>query len=122
MQMPAIMGLAAEAAAHAATRQAIVARNVANADTPGFRPFDLAPFRPGRDAEMRATRPNHLGGSGGEAWRARPVAGPLDPDGNGVALETEILRATEAQRAHDRALSVYQASVDILRAAIGRGR
>jgi flagellar basal-body rod protein FlgB len=33
-------------ARHAAARQAVIARNVAHADTPGYRPRDLAPFRP----------------------------------------------------------------------------
>ena len=121
MLMRVIMGLASAAAQHAATRQATIARNVANADTPGFRALDLEPFRPG-STSMRATRPSHIMGDARADWRAVPQRGERDPDGNGVDLETEILRAVEAQRAHDKALSVYQASVDILRASIGRGR
>ncbi|WP_308915874.1 flagellar basal body protein [Jannaschia sp. LMIT008] len=125
MQMPAILSLAADAARHAADRQAVTARNIVNADTPGFRPFDLTPFDPGLDVDasfaQRRTRPGHLGDGPARPWREVTQEGPLDPNGNGVDLETEILRGTDAQRAHNRAITVYRASMDLLRASLGRG-
>ena len=94
-----------------------------NADTPGYRPRDLTAFDPfGGAASGRATRVGHLLGGHDRPWREVTEAGPLDPNGNGVDMETEVLRATDAQRAHDRALTVYSSSLDILRASIGRGR
>ena len=115
MQMPALMTLAARAAQHAAARQSVAARNLANADTPGYAAADLAPFDARREARaMRA--------GAAPAWRAVATAAPRDPNGNAVDLEDEILRATDAQRAHDRALTVYRASLDLLRAGLGRGR
>lgn len=123
MQMPALMTLASESAQHAATRQAHAAQNMVNADTPGYRPTDLAKFDPNMSAFlMRSTRPTHLMNTSAGRWQVVEDEGPLDPNGNGVDLETEVLRATEAQRSHSRALNVYQASLDILRASIGRGR
>ncbi|KIT14303.1 flagellar basal body protein [Jannaschia aquimarina] len=121
MQMPALMTLAAQAAQHAGSRQALTARNVANADTPGYRPSDLAPFRPEDRFAPRATRPGHM--SGATPHRdIIDVSSTLKANGNAVDLEEEILRGVEAQRRHDRAITVYRASMDILRTAMGRGR
>ena len=121
MQMPGLFKLAADAASHAANRQAVTAQNVVNADTPGYRPFDLTPFEPERSGfDPRATRPTHFLGADTRGWRTVSVDGPLDPNGNGVDLETEVLRGVDAQRAHDRALTVYQASLDLMRASLGR--
>jgi len=109
-----ILGLAHARARHAAARQALVAANVANADTPGYRARDLAAF----EEVFRAA------GSGSAAVAARltPVdaGGPASPNGNTVSLETEMLRGIEAQRAHGRALRVYQSALGVLRSALGR--
>lgn len=121
MEMPAILSLAARAARHAADRQAVTARNVVNADTPGYRPSDLTPFAAeASDFALRATRAGHMAGLDARPWRAVVEDGPLDPNGNGVSLETEILRGVEAQRAHGRALTVYQTALDLMRTSLGR--
>jgi flagellar basal-body rod protein FlgB len=120
--MPALLDLAAGAARHAARRSAVVANNVANADTPGFRAMDVAPFSPEARAAMpmRVTRPGHLGGAGGGA-EARVVRDAVaDPNGNTVTLEDQVLRGIEAERAHGRAVTIYSTSLDILRAGLGR--
>jgi flagellar basal-body rod protein FlgB len=63
--------MASSLTAHAAERQKLIAQNVANADTPGFRARDLAGFaetyRSRVSAEMRGTRPGHLTGAAGAA-------------------------------------------------------
>ena len=119
--MPSLMRLAAQTARHAAARQAVIAANVANADTPGFRARDLDPFRPAGDvAALRRTHARHLAGAP-PAPRAHIRAdAPTDPNGNSVSLEAEILRSEETGRIHDRALAVYGASLDLLRASLGR--
>ena len=104
---------------HAGARQAVVAANIANSDTPGYRARDLAAFE---DLVRRA------GGPGDDLGRRldrvdrtlHAVPGVPSPNGNTVSLEREMLRAVEVQRHHSRALSVYQASLGILRTSIGR--
>lgn len=122
-----VLQLAQGLARYGAARQAAIAENVANADTPGYRARDLAPFsevfHTGRDA-MRATRPGHLVGTSGRA-DLRPHAamrpGAASPDGNTVTLETEMFAAAEARRDHDRALAIYRSAMSVLRtAASGR--
>ncbi len=113
-------------AAHSGARMGVIARNVANADTPGYRAMDLPDFsevyataRP----EMRATLPGHLGASqGNDAAVARKVPGGDAPNGNSVSLEAEMVKGAEVRQQHDMALAVYKSVSDILRASLGRGR
>lgn len=126
----AILRQAQAMAAHAGARQSSIARNIANADTPGYRPLDLAPFAEvyrgaGDGLPMRQTRAGHSGA--GESWttlaaRARPVPGATSPNGNGVSLETEMMKAAEVRHQHDLALSIYQNAVGLLKTSLGRQR
>lgn len=123
---PDLMNLAFAAARHAATRQDVIAQNIANADTPGFRARDTGRFadvyRDGSGAPMRATRGGHLTGSGtedGSAWIRRGT-GIISPNGNSVSIEQEMVRSVEAQRDHSEALAIWRASLDLLRASLGR--
>ncbi len=113
-------------ARHAGQRQALVAENMANADTPGFRPRDLVPFgemvRSGPDAMTpKATRPGHLFGTpGDDALRLADIRGSTGANGNGVTIEAEMLRAVEVKRQHDRAIAIYKSGLTVLRTALGR--
>ena len=115
-------------ATHAGNRQALVAQNMANADTPGYAARDLAPFQQvyrSDDAPHlpRATRPGHLFGQGPTAaFEPRLDSGAQsDPNGNSVSIETEMLRAVDVKRQHDRAIAIYRSSLTVLRTALGRG-
>lgn len=125
-EKPEVMTVAAALAAHAAARQVVIARNVANADTPGYRARDLPEFaevyRSGEAAPMRATRTGHLGAAA-QTPAAAPAPAPggtLSPDGNSVSLETEMVRSAVVKREHDLALAVYGKSLAILRASLGQ--
>jgi flagellar basal-body rod protein FlgB len=114
-------------AAHAGARMALVAENVANADTPGYRARDLADFARiyDRAGSLRATRPGHLGAPAGsaaaEALALRHALAEA-PNGNAVSLELEMVRAAEVRQQHDMALAIQRAAAGILRSALGRGQ
>jgi flagellar basal-body rod protein FlgB len=108
-----IFTLARARASHAAARQAQVARNVANADTPGYRARDVAPF----DEVFRATQ---AAGAAPARPRMIDAGGPESPNGNTVSLEAEMVRAVQAQRDHSRALTVYRSAMTVLRTSLGR--
>jgi len=110
-----IFDLAGTRARHAAARQAVVAQNIANADTPGYRARDINDF----SETLRAMR-TRTGSDGALPIRTMDAGGPASPNGNTVSLELEMLRGIEAQRAHSRALRVYGSAMTILRASIGR--
>jgi len=123
----AILKLASSLARHSADRHALVAENIANADTPGYRAQDLRPFAEhvGRArAPMRATRPEHVQGGRAVDWEAvhATAADATSPNGNDVALGDQMTRATQAMGAHDRAMAVYGKTLAILKAGLGRGR
>ncbi|MFN3971533.1 MAG: FlgB family protein [Gemmobacter sp.] len=120
-----LTAMAQALAAHAGARVGLVARNMANADTPGFKAQDLTEFgqvwRQGDD--LRATRPGHLEASSGRA--ALVQATDLRhgaPNGNTVSIEAEMVKAAEARQSHDMALAIYRNTSDIIRTALGRGR
>lgn len=115
-------------AVHAGQRQALIAQNVANADTPGFVGRDLPSFQEiyasddGWSQMQRATRAGHLHGTSsqdidGIIKEDRSFA---SPDGNTVSLDTEMLRAVDAKRQHDRSLAIYKSALNILRTSLGR--
>ncbi|WP_299947454.1 FlgB family protein [uncultured Ruegeria sp.] len=113
-------------ATHAGQRQAVISRNMANADTPGYKPRDIEAFQQafensGREVAMAATRAGHLhGGTPDQPWAEYTATASGDPNGNGVSLEQEMLKAVEVKRQHDRALAIYRSSIGILRTSLGR--
>ncbi len=122
-----IITMAQAMSAHAGARLGVIARNVANADTPGYRTQDVADFatawREASDDGMRATRTGHFGrDSTAPAIAAAPVGGHGAPNGNTVSLETEMVKAVETRQQHDMALAIYRGTSDVIRASLGRPR
>ena len=121
----------------AAARQAAVAQNVANVNTPGYKQVDVPSFAqahaasllpgpgPGPEAatQPRVSRAGHLGPGGLSPAPPEPSVvrdARVAPNGNSVSLESEIVKAAEIRQDHDMALSVYQSALSILRASLGR--
>lgn len=111
--------------AHAAQRAALVAGNVANADTPGYRARDIRPFEDSYDSggrmALRTTRVGH----GDSTWhtgeaRTFESRSNASPNGNSVSVEDEMFNAADARREHELSLAVYNASLTMMRTAIGR--
>ncbi|MBW7055905.1 FlgB family protein [Paracoccus bogoriensis] len=111
---------------HVAQRQIVTARNIANADTPGYRATDLPAFadsyRSGSAPAMRATRAGHLPPPNWADRAIRPVAveSTASPNGNSVSLEAEMVRAAELKRQHDMAIGIYRSALNLMRSSIGR--
>ncbi|WP_075216169.1 flagellar basal body protein [Mongoliimonas terrestris] len=80
------------------TRQAAVAENVANANTPGFRALEIEPFSEELRRyrlKMAVTRPLHMtGGRSGveEDVSADTSAWAVSASGNSVSLEQEMIK------------------------------
>ncbi len=111
-------------------RQRLLAENVANADTPKFRPSDLAQPRfdsrqpPLVSLAMLQTNPAHIAGSD-------LAAAPFDarhehdfevvPSGNGVNLEDEMLKVASNQMDYQAATALYARGLGLIKAALGKG-
>jgi len=111
-----IFSLASSLARHSAARQAVVAQNIANSDTPGYRARDVADF----SETMRAMSSTSANPADALPIRTIDAGTPASPNGNSVSLELEMLRGIEAQRVHSRALRVYGSAMSILRSSLGR--
>ncbi|NUB44617.1 FlgB family protein [Fertoebacter nigrum] len=118
-----ISRMAQAMARHAGARQAVIASNIAQADTPGYKARDLPAFAASYAAGdgLRATRAGHAPAQA--AFATRPIAGGSGaaPNGNSVSLETEMVKAVEARQQHDMALAIYRSVSTILRTSLGRG-
>lgn len=121
-----VFRMASAMASHAGLRQGVIAANMANADTPGYRARDVTPFaetyRTTGATRMQATRGRHLFGSGPDTGPDVFVTRSSDtsPNGNAVSLEDEMLRGVETRKQHDQALAIYRSGLSILRASLGR--
>lgn len=109
-------------ARHAGARQSLVAENMANADTPGYRARDLESIAASEGIALRRTRESHLGSAATGPARMFETPTPPAPNGNTVSLESEMVRAADIRRQHDLAMTIYRESLDILRASLGRIR
>jgi flagellar basal-body rod protein FlgB len=114
-------------------RQRLLAENVANADTPGYRPRDLTPLDFGRQVQQASgqlqlalTVPGHLAGAGGTSAGGGSFgverSGKYDvkPTGNAVNLEDEMMKVAANQMDHQAAISLYSRSMGLLKTAIGK--
>jgi len=124
-----IFSMASALAQHGAARQAIVAENIANADTPGYRARDVASFAESYDSGpstgLRASRPgHHFEGEASYSLAPREVyrPGAASPNGNTVSIENEIFSAAEASSDHQKALAVYRSALSVLRTSISGQR
>ena len=124
-----IFSMASALAQHGATRQAVVAENIANADTPGYRARDVASFAdsydPGPSNGLQATRAGHrFDGEASYSAAQREIyrPGAESPNGNNVSIENEIFSAGEASGDHQKALAVYRSALTVLRTSISGQR
>lgn len=113
------------------TRQSLLAENVANAETPGYRGRDLKAY--GFAEHMRnlsvatisttATDPGHIvkASSGAGDPNARQLNSfEITPEGNGVTLEDEMMKVTSNQMDYQAVTAVYSRSLRIIKTALGR--
>jgi flagellar basal-body rod protein FlgB len=115
-------------------RQRVLAENVANSDTPNFRPRDLvepkfdrtgapAPGSPTGALHMTLTSSGHMVQSGGaDNFQVdNKMQFQTRPAGNAVNLEDEMLKASANQMDYAAATSLYSKSLHLLKTAIGKG-
>jgi flagellar basal-body rod protein FlgB len=107
-----VMTLADRRASWASVRQAAIAGNIANADTPGYKARDVAAFEAELDAaplRLAATRPGHIALSPLEATATEvgdAETWDVKHSANTVSLDEELAKADETARSHTMATSV----------------
>jgi flagellar basal-body rod protein FlgB len=115
-----------------AQRQAVLTRNVANADTPGFVPLDLAPVDTAQllrsatadrgGLSLLRTAPAHVAGGGApeQGYREEKAESyEVKPAGNSVVLAEEMQKMATTDLDYQLATNLYRRYVGLLRTAIG---
>ena len=119
-------------------RQTLIARNIANADTPGYKAQDLAPFEPvsangGTTTAgvapivLAQTNPVHLQLEPDAVASQQPVATEADyggekTSGNTVSVEEQMIKSADVSNAFAMASAVYAKSISIMKTAVDYGR
>ena len=123
-------------------RQKVLAQNIANADTPGYKPQDIDPldFKELLESstsklslsvaaasgvaagQLAATDPKHLGLGGSAPGKlvAKSQKNPYEtsPSGNSVILEEQLLKMNQNDTDHRLTTTVYQKSLDMMKSAL----
>jgi len=110
-------------------RQKVVSQNVANSDTPGFKPKDLAPqdfaaLMSGQSAPViptiRLMDGTPLTLPDATAHGSKQISSPdseTTMDGNSVVLEEEMLKMSESRQNFEAAVGFYEKAQDMVRMA-----
>jgi flagellar basal-body rod protein FlgB len=125
---------------HLSERQRVIAENIANGETPGFKArtvttpdfSSLVKVYGGNGGKPEISRPKVQLSGGMSAMGARPPqAGgtvTLDsdvtetkPDGNNVTLEDQLLKMGEVQSDFAAMTNIYRKQLGLLKLALGRG-
>ncbi|MFP6729010.1 MAG: flagellar basal body protein [Alphaproteobacteria bacterium] len=108
-------------------RQQVLANNVANVDTPGFKPVDLAPINFERLAEdasrqfpIASTNSQHLVSSARSSGPYRVTAQNAISGSNSVVLEEQLMMISQTVMEHRITAGLYAKHMCMIRTAIGR--
>lgn len=106
-------------------RQAVLARNVANASTPAFQARDIQSFADAmRDtaAAPARTQPRHLAPREAEGgYAVRPLrARARAPDGNTVALDEQLSRLADTESAQALTSNIFKKYMGLFAMALGK--
>ncbi len=110
-------------------RQRVLAENVSNANTPEFRPRDLAPPQfdrrpPPAAVGLMRTEGAHIAAAssaGSSQFEAARLGGyNVRPTGNAVNLEDEMIKVAGNQMDYQAVTTLYQRSLGLLKTAMGK--
>jgi flagellar basal-body rod protein FlgB len=112
-------------------RQQVVASNIANIDTPGYKTKDVSfhatmeELLSGASSALTATRPEHL-----QEWTFAPAAPevfevpdlPMRPDQNNVDIDREMLKLGETSFGYSVATQLLRTKFRTIASSINEGR
>jgi flagellar basal-body rod protein FlgB len=110
-------------------RQRLLSENVANSDTPNYRPRDLAPLQFDRPAPgpmsigLDRTEAGHIASSETTLSRfqtARGGGADVRFAGSAVNLEDEMIKGAANQMDYQAATTLYTRSLGLIKTAIGK--
>ncbi len=122
---------------HLSRRQAVIAQNIANADTPGYRARDVtAPSfsqllskQAGNAGSVSAPQIDmpaafsQMGSrAGGQGTSENRNTIETKPNGNTVSLESELSKQADVQLDYSTITNLYRKQMGLIRLALGKSR
>ncbi len=116
------------------TRQGVLAQNIANADTPEYRPRDLTDVDFGavlqdvtgsKKVRMDRTTQGHMtpGGNLDTAdSRKSRITYEVAPGDNAVIIEEQMIKATETTMDYNLMTNLMRKNIGLIQTALGNGR
>ena len=107
-------------------RQRLLAENVSNSDTQGYRPRDLAPLQFDRQTPtvtsigLQRTESGHIASSNASSQNSRFGGYQMRPTGMAVNLEDEMIKVAANQMDYQAATTLYTKSLGLIKIAIGK--
>lgn len=116
-------------------RQKLISQNIANADTPGFRPMDVkeVDFSSMLEKSMHGQSKPHVSPTTTNSKHMGSGAAPDDPRtgkqrityevapvGNAVVLEEQMIKSNETMMDYSLMLNLYRKNTGMIRMALGR--
>ena len=111
-------------------RQNLLAQNVANANTPGYRGSELKPisFQDSLDTQvapvlLATNDASDFAGTAptdGGADADQQLSFEVTPEGNGVTIEDEMMKVTANQMDYQTVTTLYTKSLALIRTALGQ--
>ena len=105
-------------------RHAVLAGNIANVDTPGYRPYDLEQIDAAQaPVAMTTTAPDQIGSAATTTYTKTfdDGGGTQSPDGNAVSLERELAKIDANRARYSTAAELVSRRLAMLRYAAGDG-
>lgn len=114
-------------------RQRVISQNIANADTPGYKPQDLLPVdfntvlrdvtqtngvRVETTDGMHMPRPLKIDDA---KERKQKETYEVAPAGNAVIMEEQLIKANQTVSDYTLMTNIYQKQVQMMKTALGRG-
>ncbi len=128
----AIFSMATRRMSWLGKRQEVLAHNIANSDTPNYRPQDLksqnfryflSPSVPRmRLATTQASHLTPLRGNPKFRESKDKETYEVAPSGNAVVIEEQLMKVTETQSDYRLVTNLYEKHLSMIRAAIGADR
>ncbi len=117
-------------------RQQVISQNIANANTPEYKPSDLSKVDFGKVLEnvtgdkgksvpkvtLAATSPNHLAPDSKMLPRVekQKTTYEVTPDKNAVDVEEQMIKSNDVQMNYNLMLNIYSSNMDMMRTSLGR--
>lgn len=104
-------------------RHTVLAGNVANLDTPGYRPADLTREVEGGPNSLATTTPGHIATTQTSEWKTSFDDGGAfqSADGNAVSLEREMAKIDANRTRYATSAELVSRRMALLRYAAGDG-